>query len=147
MAGGPMTVHLYEYALLQVVPRPERGESVNAGVLVYCRALDFLGAAVHLDAERVAVLDPHADVEAIGFALAALAGITEVAAPARSDRLTDAALAALGPADGEDLGRRFRRLTAPRSTVVRPGPVHTGLTADPGAEPGRLLSRLVLPLE
>lgn len=141
-----MTLHLYEYALLQVVPRPDRGETLNAGVLVYCRAVDFLGAAVHLDAARVAVLDPHADVEAIALALDAVAGITAVVAPARSDRLTDGALAATGPADGEDLGRRFRRLTAPRSTVVRPGSVHTGLTADPAAEPARLLARLVLPL-
>ncbi|MGE4006398.1 DUF3037 domain-containing protein [Pseudonocardia sp.] len=141
-----MTLHLYEYALLQVVPRPDRGEAVNAGVLVYCRDVDFLGAAVHLDATRIAVLDPHADVEAIGLALDAVAGTAAAAAPARSDRLTDAALAATGPAEGEDLGRRFRRLTAPRSTVVRAGSVHTGLTADPAGEPARLLARLVLPL-
>ncbi|AEA24250.1 DUF3037 domain-containing protein [Pseudonocardia benzenivorans] len=139
-------MHLYEYAVLQVVPRPERGEAVNAGVIVYSRAVDFLGAAVRLDAARVRALDPHADLEAIALALDSVAGICALTAPARSDRLTDAALAAAGPGDGEDLGRRFRRLTAPRSTVVRPGPVHTGLAADPASEPARLLARLVLPV-
>ena len=141
-----MSMHLYEYAVLQVVPRPDRGECVNAGVIVYCRAVDYLGAAVHLDAGRVTALDPHADLDAIGRALQALADVTAVAAPPRADRLTDAALAATGPGAGEDLGRRFRRLTAPRSTVVRPGPVHTGLTGDPATEPPRLLAALVLPL-
>lgn len=139
-------MHLYEYAVLQVVPRPERGESVNAGVIVYCRDADFLAAAVHLDLARLGALDPHADHDAIARALEALADVTAVAAPPRADRLTDAALAATGPGAGEDLGRRFRRLTAPRSTVVRPGPVHTGLTADPAAEPARLLAALVLPV-
>lgn len=139
-------MHLYEYAVLQVVPRPERGECVNAGVIVYCRAVDFLGAAVHLDEARVRALDPHADLDAIGRALQAVVDVSAVAAPPRADRLTDGALAATGPAVGEDLGRRFRRLTAPRSTVVRPGPVHTGLTGEPAAEPQRLLAALVLPV-
>jgi hypothetical protein len=139
-------VYVYEYALLRVVPRPDRGESINAGVLVYCRAVDYLGAAVHLDVDRLRALDPHADHEAIARALDAVVDVCAVSAPPRADRLADGALAATGPAVGEDLGRRFRRLTAPRSTVVRPGPVHTGLTADPAHEPGRLLAVLVLPI-
>ncbi|GAA4546954.1 DUF3037 domain-containing protein [Pseudonocardia xishanensis] len=134
---------LYEYALLQVVPRVERGETMNAGVLVYCRAADFLGGRVHLDRARLAALDPHADADAIADLLDTLVAVCAVPETARADRRTEGALAASGPGAGEDLGRRFRRLTAPKSTVVRPGPVHTGLTADPAGEPDRLLERLV----
>ncbi len=141
-----MTRHVFEYALLRVVPRVERGEVVNAGVIVYCRAVDYLGARVHLDAARLHALDPGADHEAIARVLDAVADVCAVAEAPRSDRRTDGALAAVGPAAGEDIGRRFRRLTAPRSTVVQPGPVHTGLTADPAAEADRLLRELVLPL-
>ncbi|MCF7548179.1 MULTISPECIES: DUF3037 domain-containing protein [Pseudonocardia] len=134
---------LYEYAVLQVVPRPERGETINAGVLVYCRARDFLGGAVHLDRARLAALDPHADADAITDLLETVVAVCAVPDAARADRRTEGALAASGPGVGEDLGRRFRRLTAPRSTVVRPGPVHSGLTLDPALEPDRLLKALV----
>jgi hypothetical protein len=133
-----VTRHPFEYALLRVVPRIERGEAINAGVLLYCRGLDYLGAAVRLDAARLAALDPAADVEAVGCAL------ESVAAQCGSGGATAARLA--GPAGEEDRGRRFRRLTAPRSTIVQAGPVHTGLTADPLADLTRLLTALVLPL-
>ncbi len=125
--------HPFEYAVVRVVPRVERGEFINAGVIVYCRVLDFLGARAHLDADRLRALDPAADVEAVSTALRAL---------------TDTCGADdTGPAAAEEIGRRFRWLTAPRSTVVQPGPVHTGLTADPAAEVDRLLGLLVLPLD
>lgn len=130
--------HAFEYALLRVVPRVERDEAINAGVLLYCRPLDYLGARVHLDAQRLHALDPGADTELIANALAA------VVAHCGDERAEAARYA--GPAGQEDRGRRFRRLTAPRSTVVQPGPVHTGLTADPDAELDRLLATLVLPL-
>ena len=117
----------FEYAVLRVVPRVERGEAINAGVLVYCRDRDYLGARVRLDADRLRALDPTADADAISAALAAAADTC----------------AGEGPAGGEQIGRRFRWLTAPRSTVVQPGPVHTGLTADPAAELDRLLDLLV----
>lgn len=121
----------FEYAVLRVVPRVERGESINAGVVVYCRARGFLGARVALDADRLHALDPSADTGAIRAALAAAADTCEGGGT--------------GPGAAEEIGRRFRWLTAPRSTVVQPGPVHTGLTADPGAELDRLLRLLVLP--
>lgn len=128
-----MTRRPFEYAVLRVVPRVERGESINAGVIVYCRALSYLGARVHLDVDRLRALDPTADVAAVTAAL---------------DALTDTcAEDGDGPAAGEEIGRRFRWLTAPRSTVVQPGPVHTGLTEDPAAETDRLLELLVLPVE
>jgi hypothetical protein len=120
--------HVFEYATLQVVPRVERGERMNAGLLLYCKALDYLGARVHLDVDRLLALDPSADTAAV------LRGLE--AAPRTC--------AGEGPAAGEDLLRRFRWLTAPRSTVVQPGPVHTGLTSDPDAEADRLMAVLVL---
>lgn len=136
---------VYEYALLQVVPRVERGELLNAGVLLHCRQRDVLAVRVHLDRDRLAALDPHADADAVADVLASVAAVAAVPEPPRSDRHATGALAARGPGAGEDIGRRFRRLTTARSTVVRPGPVHTGLTADPQAEADRLLTRLVLP--
>ena len=129
--------HPFEYAVLRVVPRIERGEAINAGVLLYCRALDFLGALVELDADRLRALDPAADAAAIARALAAVEAAC--ADGPGSPRYA-------GPAGEEDRGRRFRRLTAPRSTVVQAGPVHTGITADPAAALERLLADLVLPL-
>ncbi len=122
----------FEYAVLKVVPRVERGESINAGVIVYCRDRDYLGARVQLDADRLRALDASSDLDAIRSALDAAA---ETCAPG-----------GVGPAAAEQIGRRFRWLTAPRSTVVQPGPVHTGLTADPAAELDRLLGLLVTPL-
>jgi len=132
-----MTRHPFEYAAVRVVPRIERGEMINAGVLLYCRGLDFLGVRVHLDDARLRALDPAADAAGIARVLDALATVC-------ADGPEQARLA--GPAGEEDRGRRFRRLTAPRSTMVQAGPVHTGLTANPEAELARLLVELVLPL-
>ncbi|MEI6362010.1 MAG: DUF3037 domain-containing protein [Actinomycetes bacterium] len=117
---------LFEYAILRVVPRIERGESMNAGILLYCRADEYLGSRVLLDRERLFALDPTADADHVERALAAAA---------------DCALQT-----GDDIGKRFRWLTAPRSTVVQPGPIHTGLTTDPDAETQRLFGLLVLRL-
>ncbi|NUR64152.1 MAG: DUF3037 domain-containing protein [Streptomyces sp.] len=121
---------VYEYALLRVVPRVERGECINAGVLVYCRAKGYVGARTHLDEARLRALDPEADVAGVRAALAAV------------ERVCGGGDAA-GQAGTDDAGRRFRWLIAPRSTVVQPGPVHTGLTLDPAAETERLLDLLV----
>ncbi|MFI9392217.1 DUF3037 domain-containing protein [Streptomyces bauhiniae] len=126
--GGDREV--YEYALLRVVPRVERGERINAGVIVYCRARGYVGARTHLDEARLLALDPDADVAGVRAALGAVERICAGGEEA-------------GQAAGDDAGRRFRWLIAPRSTVVRPGPVHTGLTADPVAETERLLDLLV----
>ncbi len=130
-------VHAFEYAVLRVVPRVERGELINAGVLLYCRAVDYLGARVQLDPTRLLALDPSADVAAITRALDAAAALCGEEAAQEARRA--------GPAGEEDRGRRFRRLTAPRSTVVQAGPVHTGLTADPDVTLAHLLATLVLP--
>ncbi|WP_328945790.1 DUF3037 domain-containing protein [Streptomyces sp. NBC_00250] len=121
---------VFEYALLRVVPRVERGECFNAGVVVYCRARSYVAARTYLDEAKLSVLDPAADVTGVRAALRAVEGVCLGG---------DAA----GQAAGDDAGRRFRWLIAPRSTVVQPGPVHTGLTADPEAEVERLLDLLV----
>ncbi|MEU0283474.1 MULTISPECIES: DUF3037 domain-containing protein [unclassified Streptomyces] len=121
---------VYEYALLRVVPRVERGECFNAGVLVYCRARSYVSARTHLDEAKLMILDPDADVVGVRAALHAVESVC---------RGGEAA----GQAADDDAGRRFRWLIAPRSTVVQPGPVHTGLTDDPGAEAERLLDLLV----
>ncbi len=121
---------VFEYALLRVMPRVERGEQLNAGVLLYCRQLDYLAVKADLDPARLAALDPGADVDSIRQALAATAESCRLAAAAGRD----------------ERGQFFRWMTAPRSTVIQPGPVHTGLTDDPAAEHERLLELLVRPL-
>ncbi|MBC9718817.1 DUF3037 domain-containing protein [Streptomyces sp. TRM66268-LWL] len=118
---------VFEYALVRVVPRVERGELINAGVVVYCRARSFVAARTHLDERKLLALDPEADVEGVRAALRAVEGVCD----------------GTGQAAGDNPGQRFRWLIAPRSAVVQPGPVHTGLTADPGAEVERLLDVLV----
>ncbi|MEV6400503.1 DUF3037 domain-containing protein [Streptomyces sp. NPDC051907] len=122
--------HVFEYALLRVVPRVERGEFFNAGVVVYCRAQSFVAARTHLDEGKLRALDPTADTAGVRAALHAVEGVCRGGEHA-------------GQAARDDAGRRFRWLIAPRSTVVQPGPVHTGLTADPAAETERLLDLLV----
>ncbi|QNP62195.1 DUF3037 domain-containing protein [Streptomyces genisteinicus] len=121
---------VFEYALLRVVPRVERGECFNAGVVVYCRAKSFVAARTHLDTAKLRALDPDADIAGVRAALGAVEGVCRGGEDA-------------GQAGGDDAGRRFRWLIAPRSTVVQPGPVHTGLTGDPAAEVERLLGLLV----
>jgi hypothetical protein len=117
----------FEYALLRVVPDIERGELVNVGVLLYCRHREHLAVRTHLDAERLRALAPSADLDAVRDVLAAW----------------ESAVRGEGPAGVLSAGERFRWLIAPRSTVLQPGPVHTGLTADPDAEIDRLAERLV----
>ncbi|SEN73306.1 DUF3037 domain-containing protein [Actinacidiphila rubida] len=121
---------VFEYALVRVVPRIERGEMINAGVLVYCRAQSYVGARVHLDEARLRCLDPDVDVDGVRAALRGYQGICAGGARA-------------GQAAEDDPGRRFRWLTAPRSTIVQPGPIHTGLTSDANHEADRLLELLV----
>ncbi|MFI5831201.1 DUF3037 domain-containing protein [Streptomyces sp. NPDC051578] len=121
---------VFEYALVRVVPRVERGECFNAGVIVYCRAKSYVAARTHLDEAKLRALDPGADIAGVRAALHAVEGLCSGGERA-------------GQAAGDDPGRRFRWLIAPRSTVVQPGPVHTGLTADPQAEVERLLDLLV----
>lgn len=120
----------FEYTVLRAVPRVDRGEFVNVGVMLYCQAWDYLAARCVVDADRLRALDAAVDLTAVEAALAAIADAC-------------AGLPAAGPVAAEPLGARFRLLTAPSSTVVQPGPVHTGMTADPGHELDHLLARFV----
>jgi hypothetical protein len=121
---------VFEYALLRVVPRLERGECVNAGVIVYCQERGFLAARSALDERRLLAVDAEADVAGVRRALEAVEVMCRGGAEA-------------GAAGRERPGQRFRWLTAPRSTIVQPGPIHGGLTEDPEGEVVRLLDRLV----
>ncbi|OAA20970.1 Protein of unknown function (DUF3037) [Frankia sp. EI5c] len=121
---------LFEYALVRVVPRVERGECVNVGVLLWCQRADFLGSRCLLDRERLVGLDPYLDLDVVAAHLSALRRVCAGGPDA-------------GPAARMSGGERFRWLTAPRSTVVQTSPVHTGLTDDPAAELERLVELLV----
>ena len=124
----------FEYALLRVVPRVERGEFVNAGVVLYCQEKRFLEAAVHLDPERLRALDPRLDLAAVRAHLEAAPRVC-----------------AGGPGAGP-IGllppvQRFGWLVAPRSAIVQPSPVHTGLAEDPREALDHLLETMVRPPE
>jgi hypothetical protein len=108
----------------------ERGDLVNVGVIVYCQARDFLQARTHVATDLVLALDPEADIAGIEAAVAAYACVCRGGKEA-------------GQAGSITTGQRFRWLTAPRSTVVQPGPVHLGLTVDPAADLAHLAARLL----
>jgi hypothetical protein len=120
----------FQYAVVRVVPRVERGESLNAGVVVLSRPRRFLGARVSLDEARLRAIAPDADPATI---LPHLEVIERIAA---GDP-------AAGPIAQLSIAERFHWLTAPGSTVVQPSEVHTGLCEDPEAELDRLFERLV----
>ncbi|HEU4673855.1 MAG TPA: DUF3037 domain-containing protein [Candidatus Limnocylindrales bacterium] len=120
----------FQYAVLRVVPRVERGEAINAGIVLLCRPRRFLGTRVGLDAARLRAIAPDADVDAIRGHLGAIERIAagdEDAGP----------IARLSPPE------RFHWLVAPSSTVIQPSEAHTGLTDDPAAELERLFAALV----
>lgn len=121
----------FQYAMLRVVPRIERGECVNAGVVLFARTLDYLGVAVALDEARLRALHPGVDPAPI---MAQLHGLERIGA---GDP-------AAGPIARLTPSQRFHWLVAPSSTSVQPSQVHTGLCDDPGATLDRLVARLVL---
>ncbi len=121
----------YQYVLLRAVPRVERGEFVNVGVLLYCQAADLLRCGWQLDPARLAALDPSVDVDGVADALDMM------------DRIC-LGTAAVGPVN-MPLGQRFGWLAAPRSTVLQPGPMHAGITRDAHAELAHLMTRYVAP--
>lgn len=122
-----MTVS-FEHAVLRVVPRVERGERLNVGVVLYARAAGFLDARVVVDRARLAALWPLAPVELdeLEHALALIPRLC-------------AGDAATGPIAALPQAERFRWIVAPRSTIVQAGPVHVGICD----EPARALDRLV----
>ena len=120
----------YQYVVLRCVPRVDREEFVNVGVVLYCQATDFLGAAWHVDRERLRAFDPRLDLDQVCDALGFVEGVC-----AGDERG--------GAASQKPIGQRFGFLKAPRSTVLQPGPVHGGVTTDPARQLEHLMERLV----
>jgi uncharacterized membrane protein YqaE (UPF0057 family) len=118
----------YDYAVIRIVPRVERGEFINAGVILHCAERRYLRALIELDADRLRALDPEIDHDMVR---AALHIIPRVCAGEAGP------IGALAPA------KRFDWLVSPRSTIVQTSPVHTGLCADPDAALEHLLHALV----
>lgn len=122
----------YQYVVLRCVPRVDREEFVNVGVVLYCQGADFLGAAHRVDVDRIHAFAPELDLLAVEDALHSAQAVCHGAGGRGLPHL-------------ETLGRRFGWLSAPRSTVLQPGPVHGGLTEDASATLADLLDHYVGP--
>lgn len=120
----------YDYAIVRIVPRVERGEQINVGVILSCVDGDFLQARIELDPARLLALDSTLDLDEIKAALATIPAICRGGADA-------------GPIGELPARGRFRWLVSPRSTVIQMSPVHTGRTNDPEAALERLMETMV----
>jgi hypothetical protein len=125
--------YTYDYAIVRIVPRVERGERINAGVILSCPDLEFLEARIELDESRLLLLDPAVDLELMRRNLAIIPAVCRGGEEA-------------GPIGALPQRSRFRWLVSPRSTMIQPSPVHTGRTSDPAAALESLLERMVRPL-
>jgi len=121
----------FEYAIVRVLPRVERGEAFNAGIVLMSRPHRFLDARVELDEAVLTALAPDCDPQNV------LAHLDAIERVARGD-------AAAGPIAALSMAERFHWLVAPSSTIIQPSEVHTGLTDDPAATLEHLFRTLVL---
>lgn len=121
---------LFQYAIVRVVPRVERGKSMNVGVVLLCRPRRYLGARIRLDEGRLAAFAPDLDP---GLLRPHLEAIERIASGDRS----------AGPIAALGIAERFHWLVAPSSTIIQPSEVHTGLCQDPAAELEHLVAALV----
>lgn len=124
------TPRSFDYAVVRVIPRVEREEFVNAGVIVYCYALDYLAASIELDEARLLALAPDVDLPLVRRHLEAIPRICSGADSA-------------GPIALLSQRERFNWLVAPRSTMIQTSPPHSGMCADPSSALERLLERTV----
>jgi hypothetical protein len=124
--------HTYDYAIIRVIPKVEREEFINVGVIVSCPARKFLEARIELDEQRLMALDSTLDVETIRAHLATIPAIC-----AGGDRA--------GPIGQLSQRERFYWLVAPRSTIIQTSPVHTGCCKDPAFVLEHLLDTMVRP--
>ena len=122
--------YTYDYAIVRVVPRVDRGERINVGVILSCADTDFLDARIEVDEALIRAIDPAVDIDAVRSNLA----VIPVVCRGGPDAGPIGALASRG---------RFRWLVAPRSTIIQPSEVHTGRTTDPAASLERLMERVV----
>ena len=120
----------YDYAVIRVVPRVDREEFLNVGVIISCPAKDFLEARIELDESRLLAFDPTLDIEAIRNHLASIPRICAGGPDA-------------GPIGQLSQRERFHWLVAPRSTIIQTSRVHTGRCIDPDPVSERLLDRMV----
>ena len=120
----------FSYAIIRIVPRVERGERLNAGVVLFCRQRDFLGVRVALDEKRLAALAPDLPPAEIREHLEALVRVAEGDPGA-------------GPIAAMQASERFGWLVAPSSTMIQPSEVHTGVTENPDATLDALFAELV----
>lgn len=120
----------FAYAILRVVPDAERGEALNAGIVLFCRGRDFLGLQAQVPSAKLRALGADVDLDAVAAQLRAL-------------ELIAAGDPAGGPIAAGSASARFHWLVAPTSTVVQPSAVHTGLCEDPAATIQRLFRQLV----
>ena len=112
--------HTYDYAIIRVVPRVERGEAVNVGVILSCPGLEFLDARVEVDAARLLALDPALDLDSLRAHLETIPRVCRGGADA-------------GPIGELPQRQRWHWLVSPRSTMIQMSSVHTGRTTDPRA--------------
>ncbi len=122
--------HAFEYAIIRIVPRVERGEFINAGVVLFCRTRRFLDAQIEFAHARIMALAPDLDLEVVEEQLG---HISMVAAGGPT----------AGPIGLLPLQERFRWLAAPRSTIVQPSPVHCGMCADPATTLQQIMLQMV----
>jgi hypothetical protein len=122
--------YTYDYAILRVVPRVDRGEAVNVGVILSCPELQFLDARIEVDEGRLLTLDPTVDLPTVRQTLNAMLAVCR----------GDADAGALGEMPQRN---RFYFLVGPRSTIVQPSPTHTGRTHDPKTTLEALMLKLV----
>jgi len=124
--------YTYDYAILRVVPRVDRGEAVNVGVILSCPERQFLDARIAIDETRLLMLDPTVDLPTVRETLNAIVAVC------RGDSET-------GPLGEMPQRNRFHFLVAPRSTIIQPSPTHTGRTPDPATTLDALMLKLVHP--
>ena len=120
----------YSYAVVRAVPRVERGEFLNVGVILFCRTLGFLETRIELDETRLRALSPEVDVP-------------EMVRHLEAFRAVSAGLPGGGPVAALPPSERFNWLTSPRSTVIQTSPVHVGRTEDPAGALEELVARFV----
>ena len=120
----------YDYSIIRIVPRVDRGEQINAGIVLSCTDTDFLDARIELDERALLALDPEVDLVAVRTNLDVFPVVCRGGVDA-------------GPIGLLPPRARFRWLVAPRSTIIQPSPVHTGRTADPAASLDHLMDRVV----
>ena len=120
----------YDYAIIRVVPRVERDEFINVGVILFCRTRRFLGALTHLDEQRLLALAPDLDLELVRKQLEMIT-------------LTCAGDARGGHIARMSISERFHWLVAPHSTMIQSSPVHCGLSSEPEAALRHLLETMV----